>query len=580
MAQAKRAREVESARPGSADAALAEVLLPLDWAGEATEGLTVPIGFDAHGKPASFDLGHGSAHHALIGGMVGSGKTNLLRLLIDQFASRYPPDELGLYLLDFKERMGLADYVALPHARVIGLEAEREFALSVLHDLRGQMEARAASFRASGVAQYPEARAAGLALARLVLVMEEFQILLADDDALGREAAVMLEDIVRRGSSFGVHVLLVSQTPALAGYLRNRVYEQMGLRVALRSRETTSAAILGEGNLAAASLERSGEAITNDDFGHPAANRRVRIALLPTDEHRSRIAAIVARDAGVHRGPVTFESDTPAQLSANPRLAELREGTWRPEPGTAEAFLGEPIELTGPTSARFERYPRASLLVAGPEEAAAYGLLEAAVISLALQDAAASFYVLDFARPGSSVAGVLTELQRRLPSRISVAVPSQAGDVLRAALADLTARVDGSAPDVASRFLVVAGLHRWRELRGAETFKPTAEAAGLLRLADEGPDHGWHTIAWTDGFVALDRVLGRAAAGRFDLRAALRIPEADSMMLFDSSVASRLGDNRGLFRHEQWPLGRTERFKPYRLLGPDAVASLLATDRR
>ena len=63
---------------------------------------------------------------------------------------------------------------------------------------------------------------------------------------------------------------------------------------------------------------------------------------------------------------------------------------------------------------------------------------------------------------------------------------------------------------------------------------------------------------------ALDRVKSRAW-GLFDLRVALHLPETDSTNLLGSLAASRLPDNRAFFRHEDWPAGQLEKFKPYRV---------------
>lgn len=45
--------------------------------------------------------------------------------------------------------------------------------------------------------------------------------------------------------------------------------------------------------------------------------------------------------------------------------------------------------------------------------------------------------------------------------------------------------------------------------------------------------------------------------------------EANRELIFPSllsrRVASKLKDNRALFRHEEWELGRVEKFKPYAL---------------
>jgi S-DNA-T family DNA segregation ATPase FtsK/SpoIIIE len=99
--------------------------------------------------------------------------------------------------------------------------------------------------------------------------MDEFQVLFGDirqEDAISRDSGQILEDLVKRGRGFGIHVLLSSQSPSAAGSYGNSIYKQMGLRIALRCLAQDAQAILGEGNSTADRLERPGEAIYNDEM--------------------------------------------------------------------------------------------------------------------------------------------------------------------------------------------------------------------------------------------------------------------------------------------------------------------------
>ena len=62
---------------------------------------------------------------------------------------RYTPEELELYLVDFKQGVEFKTYAAheLPHARVVAIESDREFGLSVLEKLDAELRRRAESFR-------------------------------------------------------------------------------------------------------------------------------------------------------------------------------------------------------------------------------------------------------------------------------------------------------------------------------------------------------------------------------------------------------------------------------------------------
>ena len=89
-------------------------LLPVDtwWAQSAKRELRAPIGF-IDGAPHDVVLADLSPH-ALIGGPSGSGKTNLILTMIASLAARYEPDELALYLLDFKEGVSFAQFAPGP----------------------------------------------------------------------------------------------------------------------------------------------------------------------------------------------------------------------------------------------------------------------------------------------------------------------------------------------------------------------------------------------------------------------------------------------------------------------------------
>src|SRR5206468_5515318 len=108
--------------------------------------------------------GKGTSQHALVAGKTGSGKSTLLHALITNLALHYGPDEVEVYLVDFKKGVEFKTYAVheLPHARVVAIESEREFGLSVLQRLDAELKYRGERFRQTGVtdlASYREAMA-------------------------------------------------------------------------------------------------------------------------------------------------------------------------------------------------------------------------------------------------------------------------------------------------------------------------------------------------------------------------------------------------------------------------------------
>src|SRR5262249_16023680 len=166
------------------------------WSGSTKEGISVPLGRAGALQRQLLSLGQGTAQHALIAGKTGSGKSTFLHALITQLALHYSPDEAELYLIDFKKGVEFKTYAThrLPHARVVAVESEREFGLSVLQRLDAELRVRGERFRQAGVTDltgYREAVASangdGPPMPRLILIVDEFQEFFTEDDKIAQE---------------------------------------------------------------------------------------------------------------------------------------------------------------------------------------------------------------------------------------------------------------------------------------------------------------------------------------------------------------------------------------------------------
>jgi DNA segregation ATPase FtsK/SpoIIIE, S-DNA-T family len=542
------------------------------WSADTTDGLDVQIGVDSRGEPQHFVMGSRGVHNGLVGGDVRMGKSNLLHVLINQLALKYPPEELELYLLDFKE-VEFDAYLTqhLPHARAIASRTDREFGLSMLRRFHDEIERRARLCRQARVTQLPEyRRETGQVLPRSLVIMDEFQVLFSEEDRLSREAGALLADIAKRGAAFGLHLLLATQSPggSLTVHLRP-AYEQMALRIALGCLlPSVSQAILGEGNDAAIRLSRAGDAIYNDRRGE-GANTVMRIAVLPTRDRLEWISTIRALAGDRSYEPsATFDPDAPAEFTANPACAVYAAdpGRWPVPAPTTAAWLGEAIEIKPATAAVFESFVRSNLLVIGDEEHG-HALLLATVLSAAVQRSPddVSFEIAEFARPSSSFHRYFDPV-RDLPHEAGIVGSAGALDVLRDLTKDLDARLaDAGTASQPRRFFLVAGLHRWQELGAdGEWGKPTEATTLLTRLAEHGPEVGIHVVVWADSYATAERALRRPGIGQFTLRVALRLPSpTESDALLGVPAAASLADDRALFRDVDWPHEHVEKFKPY-----------------
>jgi hypothetical protein len=582
------------------------------WKGDSRSGIEVPLGRAGAMKLQSLDLGRGTSQHVLISGKTGSGKSTLLHVLITNVALRYSPDEIELYLVDFKKGVEFKAYSRhqLPHARVIAIESEREFGLSVLQRLDAELRARGDQFRRLGVQDLKGFRNAqpDEKLARILLMIDEFQELFVEDDRIAQEGALLLDRLVRQGRAFGIHILLGSQTLGGAYSLARSTIGQMAVRIALQCSESDAHLILSEENTAARLLTRPGEAIYNDANGLFEGNHPFQIVWLSDDErddYLRRLSDFTCRQHVRRPPPIVFEGNVPAEPAENPTLRDdLAAANW-PEACTEPHFwLGSAVAIKGPTAAVFARQAGSNLLLAGQREEASLGVMSTGLIGLALQhaprgdcpnsrgtsestsdrpqnsengtvpfadpDARVRFRILDGTRPEAPEIGYWKRVVEALPHDVTIGGVREAPEILSEIAAELTRRQQEGQDSAPPIYLLIYNLGRFRDLRkedeysfGREDDKPATPGKMFTTILRDGPACGIHTIAWADSYATVNRLLDRQSLRDFDLRILFQMNATDSSSLMESPDAARLGVHRAIFYDGGH--GQMEKFRPYGL---------------
>jgi energy-coupling factor transporter ATP-binding protein EcfA2 len=448
------------------------------WLGDSRSGIRVPLGPAGARKVQELALGQGTAQHVLVAGKTGSGKSTLLHILITNLALTYSPDEVELYLIDFKKGVEFKAYAAhqLPHARVVAIESEREFGLSVLQGLDAELKRRGDFFRAAGADHIADYRQkTGQTLPRILLLVDEFQEFFTEDDAIASQASQILDRLVRQGRAFGLHVLLGSQTLAGAYSLARSTVDQMAVRIALQCSEADSRLILADDNPAARLLSRPGEAIYNAANGMVEGNSRFQVAWLPDDKRDGYLAqvAVLAQQRNYRppRPQIVFEGNAPAEVEKNRLLQDLLKAPEWPAPTRrALAWLGDPIAIRDPIAAAFRRQSGSNLLIVGQNDEAALGMMTVALISLAAQHKpeTVTFYVLDFGAVDAPYAGLWDQLAGVLPHPVKVGRRRQLPEFIAELATEVQQRLDNEQPGAPARYLFLYGLQRARDLRQEE----------------------------------------------------------------------------------------------------------------
>lgn len=188
----------------------------------SVNSLAVPIGVDADGYFINLDIHEKrQGPHGVIGGMTGSGKSELIISVIASLAIHYSPEDVAFVFIDFKGG-GMADiFRHLPHTAGLitnldGNELKRSFLA-----IENELEKRQKLFKEISerkkisnidINKYQKLRREdkGLKpLPHLVLISDEFaELKQQHSDFMGQ-----LIRIARIGRSLGIHLILATQKP-------------------------------------------------------------------------------------------------------------------------------------------------------------------------------------------------------------------------------------------------------------------------------------------------------------------------------------------------------------------------------
>lgn len=555
------------------------------WTADTTQELRVAIGRTGATKLQYLEIGKGTCQHGLIAGKTGSGKSTLFHVIITNLALWASPDQVEFYLVDFKKGVEFKAYAQwrLPHARVVAIESDREFAVSVLQRVDEELKRRGDLFRKLGVQDLPGYKRAGGTepLPRCLLIVDEFQEFFVEDDRLAQTASLLLDRIVRQGRAFGIHVLLGSQTLGGAYTVARTTLGQMVIRIALQCNEADAYLIMDDTNPAPRLLSRPGEGIYNDAAGALEGNSPFQVVWLPEqvrDECLARVRAKAETSGKAGSRPIVFEGNAPADVRENTLLSDLLAAPLQAPAATPRLWLGAPNSIKGPTEAVFVRQSGSNLLLVGQRDEAMLAILSVGLIALSAQfpRGTVRFILCDTTPPGSSQRDYFEAVCQILPHPVERVRIAELDGVMQQLAAEMKQRAEDPQAEFAPpRFLLIHGLHKIARLRYEEDYGfSTSEsdaapnpAAVLNQMICEGTRLGYHVIATCDTYNNVNRFLSRKALTEFEMRVLFQMSANDSASLMDSPRASQLGLHRAVFYNSQE--GHIETFRPYALPARD-----------
>jgi len=252
-------------------------------------GLPAVVGTRA-GAPDVVDL-VADGPHAVVIGVTGAGKSELLTTWVASLAARHTPQQVSFLLVDYKGGRAFDPLAVLPHVAGVLTDLDESAALRAIESLRAEVRHRE---RVLGVAGARDIDEAGDALSRLVVVVDEYAALVATQPALHE----LFADIAARGRALGIHLVLASQRAA--GVFREGVLANAPLRLALRVTDAAdSRAVLGVDDAAALSGLPDDRGLCLVRGPGDAAPRAVRVSRCGADD----LAVIAATEDPPARKP-------------------------------------------------------------------------------------------------------------------------------------------------------------------------------------------------------------------------------------------------------------------------------------
>ncbi|MGO9510965.1 MAG: type VII secretion protein EccCa [Mycobacterium sp.] len=200
----------------------------------------------------SLDEG-GDGPHGVMSGTTGSGKSTLVRTVIESLMLGHPPEELQFVLADLKGGSAVKPFAGVPHVSRIITDLEEDQALMerFLDALWGEIARRKAVCDSAGVDDAKEynsvrgrmrARGQDMApLPMLVVVIDEFY----EWFRIMPTAVDVLDSIGRQGRAYWIHLMMASQTIESRA---EKLMENMGYRLVLKARTAGAAQAAGVPN--------------------------------------------------------------------------------------------------------------------------------------------------------------------------------------------------------------------------------------------------------------------------------------------------------------------------------------------
>lgn len=557
------------------------------------DGIRIPIGIHGANEVQYLTLGVGGSHHALIAGVAGSGKSSLLHTIILRTLMQYSPEELVIYLVDFKRGVEFkiyADFV-LPSFKVVAIESEREFGYNILTALEREQKIRADLFKKSHVDKIEEYRELGKKMPRVLVIMDEFHELFSNsNDEFAKKSAIIMERIVRQGRAFGVHMILASQSYSNITGIDKAVFDQMAVRIVLKCSKTDANLLLDGGSteIDQISIDDPGRAVYNSEAGNKEYNSHFRVAYIDPEKHRGMLQDISDSTRkfadAQHPTRILLSNIEDNNYSIFNQFVTLNASTYKT---LGRLYIGEPLSVSNSMAMDFSRSEYSNLLMIGGDTEKARSMFAFSILSICInyriahqQAPQKPFIYLFNCKPldDSYFKDTPKLLAEFLPEYIQYVSCGDTNEIQRIVSQMYDDVSNGANSLDTDKYFFVFGYQRAEELKSEIQLSqsedidslfnimPSSSSSSRLSLKEmfrtivkDGAQKGVHTLIWQDSFNALYQD-DKDIMSYFSMKIAFDMSPEEYSRFVSANDVSLMSENNAIYYNRARD---NQKFRPY-----------------
>lgn len=528
------------------------------------EGITVPIGIEGANKKVEISFGgiNRTQHHMLVSGTTGSGKSTFLHTFIMSILLHYSPDDVQIYLLDFKKGVEFKVYseYQLPNFRVISTDTTPEYGLAVLkHLCEEQARIESTLFKRDALSfieeynnKYPNKK-----ISRKVLIIDEFHEMFVNPESdVAKECKYYLQQLVKQGRAWGVYVVMASQKLPESC---TDIYHQMLNRVALQSTEEVAKMILDSDNPGVNLLATmdSGNGIFNDNGGNKDANRIFRVAYFKRELLKATLSKIKERQKKLGYDQIVdvenemiLDVNSLSDAKKHPLTRFIKSGSLPTEKTFGyPLYFAKSLSLSEEFDMNLCADDGQNLLIVGPEDNRVKRILGISAMSIIFNSIVENngkftnvplITYFDFSnnRRSYGTYDILNELAACYPQQIRVF----GKDTVLFGIEQMEKDICEEIYD--RHFVIFAGLNRAKKLFSSRTYERTPRER-LAKMIEDGPSKGVNFIVWANEPESFLEFYSDALDW-FDYRVGFDLQEDTFKKLFLSAYVETGDDNNAI----------------------------------